>query len=274
MITLLQQVLLRCAALLVAGSERREWLAEWRSELWYARRELGPRRAMLFCFGAIHDALWYSRNSSRCGVREIANLDSPARCVGLLTVFAAASLLVAYHIPDRPPITDQRSEPSFLLIFVVACLIIMGPQSLSLADYRANRSLPCRLTRLGRWVFLAAKIALILLTSYAPLRYLDYAAMAHPRGRPAGLVVQFVVWGLVFTFRWSLHDQGERCPVCLRRLGNPVRVGEPAGYFLEWNCTEFMCLRGHGMLYVPECHTSWFNRPRWYYMDCSTGASD
>jgi hypothetical protein len=131
----------------------------------------------------------------------------------------------------------------------------------------ANRRAPSRSTQLKRWVFQAAKIALILLMCYAPVRYIPYAINADPHSSSAGLVIQILVWGMPFALRWSLRDQRRRCPVCLRLLGNPVRVGEPAGYFLEWNCTEMMCLRGHGMLYVPACHTSWFDTPRWFYMD-------
>jgi hypothetical protein len=51
-------------------------------------------------------------------------------------------------------------------------------------------------------------------------------------------------------------------PVCLRLLANPVRVGEPSRMFLEWHGTELMCLRGHGMLYVPEWPAIWSGRQR------------
>ena len=78
-----------------------------------------------------------------------------------------------------------------------------------------------------------------------------------------------MLWILIFVLRWAVRDQGNRCPVCLRTLANPVRVGQAAGYFLEWNCTESVCLQGHGMLYVPACRTSWFDTPRWLYLDAS-----
>jgi hypothetical protein len=55
--------------------------------------------------------------------------------------------------------------------------------------------------------------------------------------------------------------------------GQDCRDGEnsqheaPAGGVLEWNCTELMCLRGHGLLYVPESPTSWFRAQRWFYLE-------
>lgn len=267
MILWLQQAILRSAALLVPDRERVEWLAEWRSELWHARQALGTARATAFCLGAFQDGLWLWGNAPRRPIRDIVNLNPPARCLGFLMLLAAASLLVAYQIPNPPPIPARPSDHLFLLIVIFACVILPTSTSLSLGDYRANRRVPSRSTRLRRWVFLVAKIALILLMTYAPMRYSAYAVNADPHSSSAGLVIQALVWGLPFALRWSLHDQRQRCPVCLRLLGNPVRVGEPAGYFLEWNCTELICLRGHGMLYVPECHTSWFDTPRWFYMD-------
>lgn len=268
MIAFLQEAMLHSAALLAPGPQRAEWLAEWRSELWYARRARGTGRATAFCFGAFHDALWLRRNAARRPIREIINLDSPARCLGFLVVLTAASLLAAYQIPNPPPIPARPSDHLFLLIVIAVCVILLPTgTSLSLGNYRANRSVPSRSTRLRRWVFLAAKLALILLVGYAPMRYIAYAVNTDPHSSSGALVIQVVVWGTVFAFRWSLYDQSRRCPVCLRVLANPVRVGEPAGYFLEWNCTELMCLRGHGMLYVPGCHTSWFDTPRWFYLD-------
>lgn len=263
----IHEAVLRSAALFVPDSLRADWLAEWRSELWHVHAAPGTTRATAFCLGAFPDALWLWRNAPRRGIREIINLNSPTRCLGFLAVLAAVSLLFAYQIPDAPPIPKRTSDHLFLWLLVLACAMLTGPTSLCLADYRANRGVLSRSTRLKRWLFLAAKIVFILLASDDAMRYVAYALNADPRSRSAGLVIQLAVWGMPFALRWSLRDQCRRCPVCLRALSNPVRVGAPAGYFLEWNCTELICLRGHGMLYVPECHTSWFNAPRWFYME-------
>ncbi len=42
-------------------------------------------------------------------------------------------------------------------------------------------------------------------------------------------------------FRWILQDQRKRCPVCLRVLSNPARVGQASRNFLAWNGTELIC---------------------------------
>ncbi len=46
-----------------------------------------------------------------------------------------------------------------------------------------------------------------------------------------------------------ITDQQRRCPVCLRLLTNPVRIGTPSRTFLEWYGAESTCSRGHGLLH-------------------------
>ena len=252
---ILHLAILRAAGLLVPGPQRAEWLAEWRSELWYARPSGGHMDATAFCLGAFQDALWLRRNGSRCKLRDIFPLDSPSRCLFLLAAFAAIGLLIALH---RPRPTDPSPFRAFLLIVGLACLIVPATTPLSLGDYPASRHAPSMAIRLRRWVFLAAKIVLIL-----PMVYAGTLLPA------SNLLIQTLLWGCAFAFRWVLRDQRKRCPVCLRLLTNPVRVGQRAGWFLEWNCTELMCLRGHGMLNIPENPTSWFGAPLWLYLDSS-----
>ena len=264
----LQRTLLRTASWLVPGCRRADWLDEWMAELWQARRALGARAALAFCLGAFRDAFWLRRESFHWRLRETVSLDSPARCLGFLAILSAISLLVAFQIPASPRL-PQRGDVygGFLMIAVLLCLTLRVT-SPSLGDHSENRHMPSLSTRLRRWFFLSAKIALILSMGYAPMRYMAYAIATDARGGKGGLVAQ-LLWILILALRWALRDQGNRCPVCLRVLANPVRVGQAAGYFLEWNCTELVCLRGHGMLYVPECHTSWFDAPRWLYLDSS-----
>lgn len=267
----LQHAILRCAACVTPKPQRAEWLAEWRSELWHARRKLRHHEATAFCWGAFRDAFWLRREGFHWTLREAVNLDSPGRCLGLLAALDAISLLVASCIPYRPSILQSASQGLFSVLVVAVC-VILSSTSLSLGGYRANRRRPSCWTRLRRWVFLAAKIALILPIASAPMRYMVYVGATNPGRNAAGLVAQFLLWGMVFGLRWTIQDQRNRCPVCLRKLADPVRVGQAAGYFLDWNCTELMCMRGHGMLYVPECRTSWFDTPRWLYLDASWSA--
>ena len=53
---------------------------------------------------------------------------------------------------------------------------------------------------------------------------------------------------------WSLADQQRRCPVCLRRLVLPVRIGSWASVF-EPVTTEWICEAGHGSLCAREVET-------------------
>jgi hypothetical protein len=55
----------------------------------------------------------------------------------------------------------------------------------------------------------------------------------------------------------------------LRRVTHPARVGIASRTFLAWNGTELMCEGGHTLLYIPAAPTSWFDAPRWVYLDSS-----
>jgi hypothetical protein len=85
--------ILRCAAWLVPAEDRGEWLAEWRSELFYVRRS---RTA--FCLGSFRDALWLRWNRPR-HARGILQWESPLECLLFLAMVAAASVLVAVYTP-------------------------------------------------------------------------------------------------------------------------------------------------------------------------------
>jgi hypothetical protein len=123
--------------------------------------------------------------------------------------------------------------------------------------------------RLRRWGFLACKLGLLL-----PIVYFVPIDLAHLRpvidpftSEYIQLLSSFSI--CLFGLRWSLRDQRQRCPVCLRKLTHPARVGEPSRTFLAWNGMELMCAGGHGLLHVPEMPTSWFSTQRWLYLDPS-----
>jgi hypothetical protein len=73
----------------------------------------------------------------------------------------------------------------------------------------------------------------------------------------------------LFGLRWTLRDQRQRCPVCLRVVEHPAQVGQASRTFLAWNGTELMCMDGHTLLHVPGIPTSWFGAQRWLYLDTS-----
>jgi hypothetical protein len=166
---------------------------------------------------------------------------------------------------------DRDHGPIYYFMFSVflACLALPATTSLPLGEYRVTSQKLSWSTRLRRWAFLASKLALLL-----PIVYLASLDLAHLRAGLAPLSatnIQVVSSFLIclFGLRWVLRDQRQRCPVCLKRLTHPARVGQPSRNFLAWNGTELMCVAGHGLLHIPEMRTSWFDNQRWLYLDPS-----
>jgi len=160
-------------------------------------------------------------------------------------------------------------EGIFLFAIFLACLALPATTSLPLGEYRVSSQKLSWSTRLRRWGFLGSKIALLL-----PIVYFVSLDLAHLRrtvdpfsSEYIQLVSAFSI--CLFGLRWVLRDQRQRCPVCLRSLTHPARVGQPSRNFLAWNGTELICVAGHGLLHIPEIQTSWFNSQRWLYLDPS-----
>lgn len=112
----------------------------------------------------------------------------------------------------------------------------------------------------------AAKTLLVL-----PIVLFGTLDLASLGGAVSPLFFDIAVVGSLFAVRWIHADQRKRCPVCLRLLANPVRIGESSRILLEWHGTELMCLRGHGLLYVPEWPAIWSGRQRWMSLGPSWG---
>jgi hypothetical protein len=254
--------MVKTASWLVPEEQRTEWLAEWKGELWQLQDN--RTQAAIFCLGSFRDAVWLWRNKPlKPGTRL---LKSPAHCLLFLLTVAALSLFFALRLPDipiapamakslpRPPLDD------FWMITGMACLILPAVTSLSLGEYPTKRYL------LRRWMFLAAKIVLILPPVYSGCVYLVYQYLAHYR---FPIPIQVLLAGIILAFRWVLNDQRQRCPVCLRLLGNAAKVGQPARNFLEWNGTELVCARGHGLLHIPATPANWSVGQRWLDLDPS-----
>ena len=254
-----QSAILRAASLLAPGEQRAEWLAGWRSELWY----IPPRGSTLFCLGAFQDALWLRRNSPSPPRRSGVHLESPLTCLALLAILAAASLLLAIRLPA--PDAMSRSSHLGLRDLLEGCVGMQLLSGLALPAIRlamgpgANRySLPWR-SRLRRGIFLALKIALIqpiMLGGFVVVCTLPIANLAFTAS-----------W--ILAFRWVWIDQRRRCPVCLRLLTEPVRIGSASQTFLEWYGVESTCSRGHGLLQVSEVPASYSGDPEWLALDDS-----
>ena len=153
----------------------------------------------------------------------------------------------------------------YLLIFLIALAVLPAVTSFSLGQYAANRNSPGWRIRSRRWIFLGLKGALLLpIVLCGPF---DLASVV----ASGGIQPHAILIGFVFAFRWALTDQRKRCPVCLRLLSNPARIGTPSRIFLEWYGTELMCPQGHGLLHVREVPTS-HNIQQWLYLDRSWSA--
>jgi hypothetical protein len=162
-------------------------------------------------------------------------------------------------------------QPSFVFLFalLMACLALPATTALPLGDYpRRPDHLPTTVNA-RRWLFLLVKFALVIVI--VDLCSTDLAYGLYASDPVTALYIQLATAfpALLFGFRWTLQDQRHRCPECLRLLSSPARVGQASCNFLSWNGTELFCVRGHGLLHIPELPTSWFSTQRWLCLDSS-----
>jgi hypothetical protein len=176
-----------------------------------------------------------------------------------------SSVVARNQAAQRGAEASPQTCEDFPIACLALCLVSLGILSsvtpLSLGEYPVNRYAPAAPIRMLRWIFLAIKISLLM-----PAAMCGCIALVPIN---PGLAPWAMFLGLSFGFRWALMDQRERCPVCLRLLSNPTRIGDPSQSFLGWYGTELMCSHGHGLLYVPGTSTSWFETQRWQYLDPS-----
>lgn len=163
------------------------------------------------------------------------------------------------------------TEPLFTFgcCVLLALLVLPAITALSLGDYPLSREPLRRLLVVRRWLFLALKFALVLAIVSSWSTAIAFGLATHDLSAAAGLQALLSFVPLLFGFRWILQDQRSRCPVCLRRLSNPARVGQASCNFLSWCGIELICASGHGLLHIPELPTSWFGTQRWLCLDSS-----
>ena len=157
----------------------------------------------------------------------------------------------------------------YLFALFLAALALPAVTSLSMSESSFSSHRPSWRQSMARWLFLGAKLALV--ASIAYFASLDIAYSRTGTYSEAAELTQLMANFLLclFGFRWVLMDQRQRCPVCLRRVTHPARVGLASQTFLGWNGTEMMCVGGHTLLHVPSLPTSWFGAQRWLYLDTS-----
>jgi len=179
---------------------------------------------------------------------------------------ASTSSAIVSTTPAEPSTeTPGADRLAFLYACFGLCSALLVALSrvtpLRLGEYPVSRYAPAAPLRLLRWVFLAVKMALVVAAALCAV--LALGSIAPPLAGCAMLL------GPLFGLRWALMDQRERCPVCLRLLSNPTRIGDASQCFLGWYGTELVCSHGHGFLYVPGTSTSWYGTQRWHYLDPS-----
>jgi hypothetical protein len=166
----------------------------------------------------------------------------------------------------------ERTEgPGSMYRFAIflAFLALPAITSVAMSEYSFSSQRPSWRRRLLRWAFLLTKISLLL-----PIVYFVSLDVAYCRTTSYSIPAQYAQLILSFSLclfglRWALLDQRHRCPVCLRRVTHPARVGLAGRTFLAWNGTEMICTGGHTLLHVPGLPTSWFSTQRWLYLDTS-----
>lgn len=177
---------------------------------------------------------------------------------------------VVYHYACMS-LTDMRSAPAeaFACCVVLALLALPVITALSLGDYPvAREALRPRLV-VRRCLFVTAKFVLVATIFAAWSAAIAFGTGPNDLLSAISYQVLIAFIPLLFGFRWVLHDQRRRCPVCMRRLSHPARVGQASWSFLGWCGTEMMCSRGHGLMHIPELPTSWFGAQRWLGLDPS-----
>ena len=260
----LPSAVLRAASFLAPGDQRAEWLAYWRSELFYIPKS----EALLFCLGAFRDAFWLRRNNLNETRRP--HLESPMCGLVFIAGIAALSVLLAGLLP-LPELMTRTARPAISQLALGCVSMLMTISSLllpatilTLGWIPVPRHPTPRSCKLRWWIYLCLKILLV-----QPILVLGFVIMMAIQPL-APIVGQVVMWPiLVWPFRWLLLDQKRRCPICLHRLTEPIRIGVPSSTFLDWYGAESTCPRGHGLLHNPGYSASYSSAGRWLNLDKS-----
>jgi hypothetical protein len=157
----------------------------------------------------------------------------------------------------------------FRFAVILAFLALPAVTSVSLGDLSVSVHKVSWPRRLLRWGFLCAKMALLLPIVYFVSIDLAFSFMGLNAIHALYIQIVSAFFMCLFGMQWALNDQRQRCPVCLRRVDHPARVGQLSRTFLAWNGIELMCMGGHTLLHVPSLPTSWFSEQRWMFLDQS-----
>lgn len=257
-----QTKLLLQVARIVPAVDRAEWSRFWHAELWCHRHSTHVQTTTDLHAGLVWDALWLRMESCRCVLRGTAML-----CLLTLALACTLALLLA-----TCSIGSWQGVAAHLVLnygcFLIATPLVLLVTFLT-APRRAVHANPIVKHRASRHAgllrasFFTMKAALLFVLAHllsatlcAPL------AVSFPN-TAAFLQIPLYVVLSVLALRWSFEDQERRCKHCLRLLEAPARVGRPSHNLLEWSGTALVCLRGHGVLSIPELETSWHQTSEW-----------
>ena len=171
---------------------------------------------------------------------------------------------------DCVSLTEQSQGTFSVFVFalILACLSLPATTSLPLGEYPAHSDRLPWAIRIRRWASLNEDWV----DRADRILRIDRAGTLESFDESCILPIHST-WNFLFDVSlrvsWALRDQRKRCPVCLRLLTNPARVGQSSRNFLAWSGTELICVGGHGLLHVPDISTSWFSTQRWLYLDPS-----
>ena len=246
--------------------------------------QLGSRRALIV--GVVPDGAWGLPGKVDAWLLEpdsqaamtgdgyvVAHLSSSGR-----SKMRTSRVQITSFAPRRSPddmlgISVCRGLPTPLQVFLFATMLALlalpAVTSVSLSDYSVSLDAIPWKRQVVRWSFLAAKVALLLPTTYFAGVDLGYGFPAIGTTRAMYMQLVVSVFGCLLGMCWALSDQRRRCPVCLERVAHPARVGQFSRTFLAWSGTELMCTSGHTLLHVPALPTSWFSAQRWLFLDPS-----
>lgn len=246
-------LMLTVASRLAPRAIRGEWLREWQAELWHLVHYGDRRRALSFCSGAFRDAMWLRVDAAGAFGRDIRRLSTPGACLAVLTLQAAIAALVLWTSPavqscvwDRPVLAHACIAAGAMLVYS----LIPGVRRFEARGVRG-------------WTFLFAKMAVLMVLVF----FATFDIVPLISRTPVQPQLAFI--GYVLAYRWAACDQRKRCPTCLRRLVNPVRIGHSAGTLLEWYGEELICSEGHGVMLEPELAESSYCSRQWVRLDAS-----
>jgi hypothetical protein len=178
-----------------------------------------------------------------------------------------------YENEDLLGIALEQNQPAtqtvYLFALLLALLALPAITTVSLGEASTHPHATSWTQRLFRWSFFAAKAALLLPIIYFASINLAYGFTMLSREQSIYIQLAATFGMCLFSLRWALKDQRQRCPVCMHLVTHPAQVGQASRTFLDWNGTEMMCMGGHTLLHVPSLPTSWFGAQQWLYLDTS-----